>query len=445
MRKAIVFIALAFLLMLGATPVYADGVPPLPGAFYGDVTINGSSAPIGTTVEARGSGALTGIEGNPITTTERGKYGSSDPLEPRLIVQGDIEEGATITFYVNGRLATTNPATVEWHSGETTRVNLSVTIAAPPGPGPGPAPGPGAPTIETNLFGSTGSFNISETGEILETIEATSEDGNLTITIPEGTIALDEDGNPLSTLTADVDASPPAPPEGANIIGLAYDFGPEGATFDPPITFTWSYDPADIPEGVAEEDLVIAYYDEEAGEWVELDCVVDTENNIITASVEHFTTFAVIGKVRPAAFSLHSLVISPTEVNPGEEAKISVSVANNGGIEGSYTVVLKINGVKEAEKSVTVAAGSSQTASFSVSKEEAGSYSVTVDGLSGSFTVIAPIVPAPAPPVAPPHAPPVVPPPTAPTGVNWAILGPIIGVAVFLAIFLPIRRRRKAG
>jgi len=444
MRKATIFVVIALLLTFSATPAYAQEVPPLPHAFYGDVTINGNAAPIGTTVEARGSGVLTGIEGNPITTTERGKYGSSNPLEPRLIVQGDIEEGAAITFYVNGRLATTNPATVEWHSGETTRVNLSVTIAAPPGPGPGPAPV--RYYIDTNLFGIEASFRISDEGEILETIEATSEDGKLTITIPAGTFALDKDGNPLESLTADIDPSPPEPPEDGYIIGLAYDFGPDGATFDPPITFTYTYDPADIPEGVAEEDLVLAYYDEDTGEWVELDCVVDTENNIITASVEHFTTFAVIGKVRPAAFSLHSLVISPTEVNPGEEVKISVSVANNGGIEGSYTVVLKINGVKEAEKSVIVAAGSSQTASFSVSKEEAGSYSVTVDGLSGSFTVIAPLVPAPAPPVAPPPAPPVVPPPTAPTGVNWAILGPIIGVAVFLAIFLPIRwRRRRVG
>ncbi|GAI86393.1 unnamed protein product, partial [marine sediment metagenome] len=48
---------------------------------------------------------------------------------------------------------------------------------------------------------------------------------------------------------------------------------------------------------MAEEDLVLAYYDEAAGEWLELDCVVDTENNIITASVPHFTTFAIIGAV----------------------------------------------------------------------------------------------------------------------------------------------------
>lgn len=59
-----------------------------------------------------------------------------------------------------------------------------------------------------------------------------------------------------------------------------------------------------------------------------------------------------------------------------------MSVANAGGMEGSYSVVLMINGLKEAEKSVTIAAGGSRSVSFTVSKEDAGSYSVVVDGLS---------------------------------------------------------------
>ena len=392
MRKAIVFIVSAFLLMLAGTPVYANGIPPLPHAFYGNVAINGSPAPIGTTVEARGEGVLTGIEGNPITTTQSGKYGSTASPELDLIVQGDITSGAIITFYVKGHLATTDPATVEWHSGETTEVNLSVTITEP-----GPGPGPSGLTIDTSLFDVEGEFPISDEGEILETIEATSEDGELTITIPEGTIALDENDDPLEIIEVVIDDNPPDPPEDASIIGLAYDFGPDGATFDPPITFEYTYDPDDLPEGVAEEDLVLAWYNEDTGEWEELTCTVDTENNTITASVSHFTTFAIIGTTAPApapaAFTPSSLVISPTEVAPGEEVTISLSVANTGGVDGSYTVVLKIDEVKEAEETVTIAAGSSEDVSFSVTKEKAGSYSVSVDGLSGSFTVVPVVVP----------------------------------------------------
>ncbi|GAI67810.1 unnamed protein product, partial [marine sediment metagenome] len=228
------------------------------------------------------------------------------------------------------------------------------------------------------------------------TIEATTEDGMLTMTIPEGTIALDIEGEPLETLEVAVDETPPDPPEDAHVIGLAYDFGPDGAIFDPAITLTCAYDPDALPDDVAEGDLVLAYYDEATGEWVELDCVVDTVNNTITASVAHFTTFAIIGCVTPPAppalarFTVSSLGVSPSEVAPGEEVNISVLVANTGGKSGSYQVTLVINDLVEATKEVTVRAGLSKEVTFSVTREEADSYTVSVDGLSGSFAVVAP-------------------------------------------------------
>ena len=295
MKKITIFIALAVLLTMCAIPVYAADIPPLPHAFYGDLTINNASAPIGTEVEARGEEVRNGIQGNPIETGEAGKYGSADPLGSKLIVQGNIADGATITFYVNG---VSTGQTAEWHSGEVTKRDLSVTIAAPPAPAP-EAVGPPTYYLLTNLFGIEASFRIELDGEILKKIEATSQDSMLTITITKGTISLDKDGKRLKRLEAAVDVSPPDPPEDAYIIGLAYGFTPDGATFEPPITLAWSYDPDALPECVAEEDLVIAQYDEDAKEWVDVDSVLDTENNTVTASVEHFTTFAIIGTVTP--------------------------------------------------------------------------------------------------------------------------------------------------
>ena len=415
--KRIVSLLVGLCLLVGfpTIPALAD-VPALPHAFYGTVEINDNPASIGTTVKAMGPGVRANIAGNPITVTETGKYGGPGGLDPKLVVQGDIEEGTTITFFVND---VSTGQTAEWHSGEVTELPLSVAITAPPSPPP--------TYVETTLFGVEGSFRISNTGEILETIEATSEDGMLTITIPEGTIALDIEGEPLSTLAVAIDETPSDPPEGAHIIGLAYDFSPDGATFDPGIIFEYTYDPEALPEGVAEEDLVIAFYDAEAGEWVTCDCTCDPEANCITACVCHFTTFAIIGVVpvvtppAPAAFSVSSLSVLPAEVEPGEAVTIAVLVANTGGESGSYTVVLKIDGVKEAEETVTVAAGDSQEVSFSVTKDEPGTYSVSVDGLSGSFTMIAP-----------------------PPGVNWPLIGGIIGGVILIGLlifFLAVRRR----
>lgn len=299
-----------------------------------------------------------------------------------------------------------------WHRCSDTGVNVTTNIVwanmtrdevagSPVAVGGTAAPTGGigiVPTIITlSLTGliATPPLQVDSEGIVQATCQLKTTDGKLTLDIAKGTKLLDSRGNPLTSLSAAPNPSPPEPPSGANII-LAYDLGPDGTTFDPEITLTMKYDPKSVPEGVAEENLVLAYYDEEAEEWVELDSEVDTKNNTIEASVSHFTTFAIFGAAKPAAFTVSALAISPTEVAPDEKVEISVSVANTGGAEGSHTVILKINDVKEAEKSVTVAAGKSQDVSFTVSRKDAGSYSVTIDGLSGSFTVSA-VAPPPTP------------------------------------------------
>ncbi len=283
--KTIAFILLAVLLTLFTTPVYAQGdIPPLPHAFYGAVEVNGSPAPAGTEVEVRGEGVLTGVDGNPIVITAAGKYGSSDPLEPKLIVQGELVEGATLAFYVNG-VATGH--TAEWHSGEVTEVNVTATIeGSPPGTTGSPPP---------------------------ETTE------------------------------------PPAP--------------------------------------------------------------------------------------KPAAFSLSSLILSPNEVAPGESVTISVQVANTGEVAGNYELVLKIDGVVEASKQITVNAGTSQKVTFTVSKDVAKTYSLDINGLSGTFVVREEAQSPPAPPAPPAPAEPV----------NWPVLWGVTGgvIVVGLIIFL-VARRKKA-
>lgn len=170
---------------------------------------------------------------------------------------------------------------------------------------PAPAPAPGVEdnggdggegiiySINTNLFGLEGKYLTKYDEGTSRAIEATSKDGNLTVAISEGTAILDEKGGRVKNLQMAVNEEPPSPPEDASVIGLAYEFEPSGTTFEPPITLSWSYDSDAVPEGVAEENLVLAYYLD--GEWVGLECVVNTDDNTITASVSHFTTFAIIG------------------------------------------------------------------------------------------------------------------------------------------------------
>jgi len=545
--KFAIFGFLVLLLALSpVTSVFAQG---LGHGFYGTVKIGGEDAEIGTAISAQ------------VAETEYGSWTVTTPGQYALIVQGEIEDSATINFYINGQPA---DQTFPFHDGWTTQLDLTVAEAEPVpeiaptvvnnaasavtttsatlngnltglgtassvelsfewgttdaygdttavvsvsqtgvfsaalsglspsttyhfravavgdstgygidrtfttttlggggggggGGGAGPAP-PALPPGTTDVRGI-----VTTAGVFTEHFTITSECACCTLDIPEGTVGLTEELEPLDEITLVPMDEPPPPPEDAHVIGLGCDFGPDGATFDPPITLTLRYDPDALPEGVAEGDLVIAMWDEEAGEWIELDCVVDTVNNTITAHVSHFTTFAVIGRVTappeeeevptvvppvgeeeeeeevvappaPAALSVSYLSVSPRRgVEPGEAVAITVLVANTGGESGSYTVVLKIDGMKEAEETVTVAAGESQDVSFSLTRDEPGTYSVAVDGLSGSFTVVAP-------PEGEEEEEEV---PTKP-GFNWPLYGGIIGgviVAGLLIYFLVFRRR----
>jgi len=424
--KTIAFILLAVLLTLFTTPVYADGVPPpvpVPHAFYGTAEVNGDPAPVGTEVEARGEGVQTGVDGNPVVTIVVGKYGSSsNPFEPMLIIQGEIAEGATLTFYVSG---VSTGQTAEWHSGEVTEVNLTVTIEGPP---------PGTTEV---------SDIISSAGVFMETVNAESSDGLCRLTIAKDTLGLTEDGEPLSEVKMTQMGAPPAPPADARVIGQVYDFKPDGATFEPAATLKYTYDPSRIPTGVAENELVLAWGDAGAGKWVELESTVDPEANTITAPVSHFTAFAVLAYLppepAPAAFRLSSLTISPNEVALGESVTISVEVTNTGEEAGNYTVTLKIDGVVEASKDITVNAGDSQKVSFTTVRDLPGGYAVDINGLGGTFVVVGEAQSPPA-PIAP------TPPALSPASIspiNWPVLWGVIGGVIIVGLIIFLLARRK--
>jgi len=85
-----------------------------------------------------------------------------------------------------------------------------------------------------------------------------------------------------------------------------------------------------------------------------------------------------------AEFKVSDLVITPTEVNPGQPVSISCLVTNIGSEAGEYTIHL--GGDFMAEQTVSLEPGESKPISFEVTPTVAKSYSISVDGLHGSFT-----------------------------------------------------------
>lgn len=259
--------------------------------------------------------------------------------------------------------------------------------------------------------------------------EIVSEDNMLQVVLPVGTVIQDRDGAPLFGIELAIADTPPPPPPEADIVGLPYELGPHGATFNRPVTLNFSFDPDEIPPGVAEADLVLGYYDDEAAQWLVLPSAVDIASHTVSTRIDHLSTFAVIAPIPPpvpAAFTTSALNISPLETDIGETVTISALVTNTGELEGSYSLTLAINGTVAETREITLAGGS-QTVVFSTVGDEAGTYSVEVNGLEGSFAVVKssllPIV--------------------LPDAVMWTILGLILAALVVSAVIAPIVSMRR--
>lgn len=89
----------------------------------------------------------------------------------------------------------------------------------------------------------------------------------------------------------------------------------------------------------------------------------------------------------PAEFEVVSLDTTPPEVTAGDTVSVTAGVKNIGGSEGVYSAILAVNGVEVGTKEVTVGPGNTEVVSFSLVKDEAGTYQVAVGELSSSFTV----------------------------------------------------------
>jgi len=288
---------------------------------------------------------------------------------------------------------------------------------------------------------------VDEAGVFTRLFTFKSEDKQVNLSIPKGTTGKTKEDEPLSEITITKVKRPPDPSADTRFIGLTYNFEPDGATFDPPITLSFSYNPLWIPKEVGPENLTIAYWDEDAGEWVEFDAkdiTIDTEKNTISAQISHFTYFSVIVYTRPAAFTVSDLTITPTEVDIAQSVTIGVTLNNTGDLSGSHDVTLKINNVVVSTKKVTMTGHAAEKVTFTTIQGIPASYAVNVNGLSGTFTVKpvptepivvtsppapAPSVPAPVPAPAPPAPVPAAPPVPTP----WWLIA-IIAVATIIVV-----------
>jgi hypothetical protein len=89
----------------------------------------------------------------------------------------------------------------------------------------------------------------------------------------------------------------------------------------------------------------------------------------------------------PVPSLVRNLKISPSRVKAGQIVHVFAEVTNTGPVTSTYSLVLKIKGIVEAVKEITLVPGQSQKVAFVILRDKAGVYDVDLEGLKGSFTV----------------------------------------------------------
>jgi hypothetical protein len=145
----------------------------------------------------------------------------------------------------------------------------------------------------------TGQGDISAAGGTVQT-----GDGRITAVFPADAVA--------GTVTVSIEQiAPPSyasPPEGFNAVNAYFTIGVADASGKAVVTFSKSivirveYSEADVAAAGGDPDnLVLAYWDEAAGEWKVLETKLNTASMTLGASTSHLSTWAVLARATPAA------------------------------------------------------------------------------------------------------------------------------------------------
>ncbi len=144
-----------------------------------------------------------------------------------------------------------------------------------------------------DLLGTENEFQLDIRGQLMSKAETSAADGTVSLSISKDTLVRDRGGKPLQFIRASLDPSVSQAPEGAQIVSAVYVLEPQGSTFEPWLTLSLRYQQEKLPVGAKESELYIAYRD--GAKWsVPNYKKVDTEADLVTTQVYHFTSFAIL-------------------------------------------------------------------------------------------------------------------------------------------------------
>jgi hypothetical protein len=199
-------------------------------------------------------------------------------------------------------------------------LNHKVQVWKPYTPSPSPGGGGGSTTLPPAVSVGTATLMTNTAGQVLQTVYLDSPSQKARLSVSVGTYVLGSNGNPLSQISMD-DLSaanlPAVPAQGTfKFGGYAVQCSPTGATFNPLARVTFSLTEAEWNTLMAQAQntpgqLVVKWYDRSSGAWVNMPTTVNEGSRTLTATITHFSVFAVFADTAEP-----SVVPTPTPVTP---------------------------------------------------------------------------------------------------------------------------------
>ena len=162
--------------------------------------------------------------------------------------------------------------------------------------------------------GKTARIYANTQGVITQVTALQSTDGLATVNIGTGIVAKDAEGKPLSSIT--IKAIPSenlpntSPGASFSFAGRAYELLPDGATFSPGITISFT-----APTAQFGQDFLVKMYDSATDTWLDIPSSINPQTGIITAHISHFCCLALFTEtVTPESASANTPL--PTQLTP---------------------------------------------------------------------------------------------------------------------------------
>ncbi|MCQ1537749.1 hypothetical protein FTO68_01915 [Methanocalculus taiwanensis] len=209
------------------------------------------------------------------------------------------------------RLNVTDAASNTATKTETNYINVAQT-------GGGGGGGGGVPTTQETV--GSASLLANSLGMLLQSYIVDSPSGVAKLNLNRNTIALDQDGNPLGSVSIDdlPAGSVPSVPGGSvfSFAGYAVTCSPAGATFSPGAQLNFEFTQAqwDALMAQAEQDpsiLSVKWYNSETGSWESVQTTVNPTTRTVSAQITHFSIFALFTDTE-AAIPVVTPTVTPT-------------------------------------------------------------------------------------------------------------------------------------